>query len=96
MPTQVDLATQVRGVLPAANVDGLVQALIDLGTAQGDIINLQGDSGAFVGFMIGLDGIANAIGYASFTAMMSIFIYQIEANRIASGASPVAGYISPP
>jgi hypothetical protein len=96
MSTQVDLANQAKGVLPAANVTGLVQALIDIGTLQGDVSNLQESSGDFTGFMSGLDTIANLLGYAGFPAMMSIFVYQIEANRVASGAAPVAGYIPPP
>ena len=40
--TQVDLATQAKGLLPSANVVDLVQALIDIGTLQGES---GGDSG---------------------------------------------------
>lgn len=76
---KIDLANQTKGVLPAANCEGLTQALIDIGTLQGTDSNLE--------------TIATTKGYISFSAMVSILMNQIEANRLASGAAAVPGYI---
>ena len=86
--TQVDLATQAKGLLPSANVVDLVQALIDIGT-------LQGESGGTAAWVLAIDSVAVGYGYADFATMISVLVLQIELNREASGAGAAAGYIDP-
>ena len=86
--TQVDLANQAKGLLPSANVTGLVQALIDIGT-------LQGESGGTAAWVTAIDGVATGYGYADFATMLSVLVLQIELNREASGACAAVGYIDP-
>lgn len=101
--TQIDLANQAKGVLPAANVEDLTQALIDIGTLQGEVLTLQGEvltvqgaMGDATAFMTSLNDFATSTGYPDFLTMFQIVVSQVEANRIASGAAPVPGYIPPP
>jgi hypothetical protein len=86
--TQLDLANQTKGILPAANVEDLTQALIDIGT-------LQGESGGNAAWITAIEGVATALGYADFATLLGAWALQIELNREASGAGVAAGYIDP-
>lgn len=79
--TKIDLANQTKGILPQANVEYLAA----LASNVGDLNN----------FMIDLNFTANTLGYANFKTMVGVLVSQIEANREASGAAPVIGYIIP-
>lgn len=79
--TKIDLANQTKGILPQANVEYLDA----LASNVGDLNN----------FMTDLNSAATMLGYANFKTMVGVLTSQIEANREASGAAPVIGYIPP-
>lgn len=79
--TKIDLANQTKGILPQANVE--------------DLAALASDVGDLNNFMTNLISAATTLGYANFGTMIGVLVLQIEANREASGAAPVIGYIPP-
>lgn len=79
--TKIDLANQTKGMLPQANVE-------DFAALTSNVSDLNN-------FMTDLNFTANMLGYANFKIMIGVLTLQIEANREASGAAPVIGYIDP-
>lgn len=80
--TKIDLANQTKGILPQANVE-------DLAALASDVTDLNN-------FMTDLNSVATTFRYPDFKTMVGVLVLQIEANREASGAAPVIGYIIPP